>query len=220
MDNGDDSVGLHGVLRGGGDRSTVVRKRDGLFLYQFLVGMSSSETKGNHLDPEKGRWAPMLWKFFHGIIERASQQDGGARIGTCGMKEDEARETYWLLQHMETVIPCARCRIHAIEYKKKHPLIHSGAFQHQGYLIRGFEKEALRKWVWDFHEDVNNRLGKVGGVSLESVESIYTSIDVKKLWKDIWKDLTGDLGQKGGLDYDKMREYNRHYIMWMSFSGA
>jgi hypothetical protein len=136
------------------------------------------------------------------------------------MKEDEARETYWLLQNMETVIPCARCRIHAIEYKKKHPLIHSGAFQHQGYLIRGFDKRALRNWIWDFHEDVNNRLGKVGGISLEGVEEVYKNINIRTLWKELWKDLTSDLGQKGGLDYDKMREYNRHCIMWLSFSGA
>jgi len=171
------------------------------------------------IDPEKGIWAPLLWRFLHTIIEIS----GGAILNgrqNSWLAADEARELYWILTHIETIIPCARCRTHCTEYKRMHPPQRSGGFIQQRSIIVGIEKEILRKWAWEFHTAVNERLGKPveQQIALESVESTYRQYSIKDIWRVFWNELFPKVGVAGGLDPEKMREFNRHFQLWRGFS--
>ena len=50
-----------------------------------------------------------------------------------------------------TTFPCGKCRKHATEYASHHPLIHP---------INDGEQLSLFRWVWKFHNTVNERIGK------------------------------------------------------------
>lgn len=50
-----------------------------------------------------------------------------------------------------TKFPCEKCRRHATEYSTHHPLIHA---------INDGDELSLFKWVWKFHNNVNQRIGK------------------------------------------------------------
>lgn len=177
--------------------------------------METIELKGKEsglIDPEKGAWAPLLWIFIHAIVEKT----GNGQIGTV---IDEIRELHWILSHIDTIIPCAICRIHCIEYKKIHHLTQGAGFKTVKNAVIGFNKDQVRKWVWEFHTAVNERLGKTVHVEYESVEPMYKDYDIRKLWKIVWGEIYPEVGRKGGLDADKMREFNRHVILWRGFTG-
>lgn len=56
------------------------------------------------------------------------------------------------IARMITNFPCMKCRKHATEYASHHPLIHP---------INSGDKLSLFRWVWTFHNSVNERLGKL-----------------------------------------------------------
>lgn len=175
------------------------------------------------IDPEKGLWAPMVWQFLHGIVEWSGRCGIGATLsggrGWQGsLAVDEARELYWILQNMETIIPCAKCRVHCIEYKKLNPLSKSGAFLFQKSLVIDWNKELLREYLWKFHEAVNARLNKPAGPPIESIAEIYSKISIKDIWKNIWNEIFPSVGVAGGLDAEKMRDFNRHVQLWKGFA--
>lgn len=168
------------------------------------------EKESGRLDPERGIWAPLLWKCLHAFVELS----GNGLIAI-----DEARELYWLLRHMEYVIPCARCRTHYIEYRAVNPPHKSGAFFAVKNVIQGWNKEGARRWLWEFHESVNTRLQKTVHVGLDDLPGIYGTVDIKVIWKQLWNEIFPEIGRLGGLEADKMREYNRHVLLWRGFAG-
>jgi hypothetical protein len=161
------------------------------------------------IDPDKGAWAPYLWRCLHTFVEKSGR----------GFHGDEARELHWILTHLETVIPCALCRTHCIDYRKANPLHREGGFKAIKSSIVGYDKDSLRKWLWKFHDAVNERLGKARDVGIEDCERIYSDLDSKALWRQFFEELVGEVGRKGGLDAEKIREFNRHVILWRGFSG-
>lgn len=50
-----------------------------------------------------------------------------------------------------TTFPCLKCRKHGTEYASHHPLIHP---------INDGDELSLFRWVWSFHNAVNERIGK------------------------------------------------------------
>ena len=50
-----------------------------------------------------------------------------------------------------TNFPCLKCRKHGTEYASHHPLIHP---------INDGDELSLFRWVWNFHNSVNERIGK------------------------------------------------------------
>lgn len=167
------------------------------------------EKEHGSIDPEKGVWAPLLWCCLHTFVEKSGH----------GFHGDEARELHWILTHLETIIPCALCRAHCIEYRKSNPLHRQGGFNAIKSSIVGYNKEILRKWLWTFHDAVNERLHKSREISLDQCESLYSNLDIKALWRQFFEELVGEVGRKGGLDAEKIREFNRHVLLWRGFSG-
>ena len=50
-----------------------------------------------------------------------------------------------------TTFPCSKCKKHGTEYASHHPLIHP---------INDGDPLSLFRWVWKFHNTVNQRIGK------------------------------------------------------------
>jgi hypothetical protein len=137
-------------------------------------------------------WGPTLWKVLHGIGHTVTH----APPTTDLLTRDRIRETTWLLTHLSTIIPCAECRRHLIDYIHTHPLPTA--------------QSDVAVWIWNFHEAVNSRLGKEGGPS-------YTpelgKVDVLVTWntyKSFLKDSIASGKQKGSA----VLEYSRHLLLW------
>lgn len=74
------------------------------------------------------------------------------------------------------------CRKHYAAWKRSHPveaLLTAGGGR--GPLFR----EQARKWLWDLHEDVNQRRGVEGGVPLDSLEERYGSRGRENIQADV-----------------------------------
>ena len=55
------------------------------------------------------------------------------------------------IARLMTTFPCTKCRKHGTEYASSHLLIHP---------INDADELSLFKWVWKFHNTVNERIGK------------------------------------------------------------
>ena len=83
-------------------------------------------------------WGPSAWAILHALGERS-----GKGLERC--RVDEQREMRWMIDNLEKIIPCHACVRHIVEYRRRNPL-----------------SDDYKTWLWNFHEAVNQRLGKVG----------------------------------------------------------
>lgn len=85
----------------------------------------------------KNVWGPAGWQWLHDLARRypvhAVHED----------RELAHTRIYNFLSSLE----CPECKFHALEYFAKKPPNLSG-------------RSALVYWTWEFHNDVNKRLGK------------------------------------------------------------
>lgn len=116
------------------------------------------------------------------------------------MKKDSFREFTWLLQHIESVVPCSDCRQHIEEYRKIHGLP---------------TVSSTNLWMWKFHEAVNNRLGKSG---MEFSEMPVPGRGMREMWDDYRGEILMFV-QKGTLSGKHLLEFSRHLFLWKGFSG-
>ena len=120
-------------------------------------------------------WGPKYWKFLHGLIEK---------IGRCTslkklQEDDEARYVLQILNAVLLSMPCLSCRKHYKEWLLLYPL------RHFSKLRRAALREALRKWLWGLHSDVNMRNKVSVQPALEDLEGIYSSVNIKDALNDI-----------------------------------
>ena len=99
----------------------------------------------------KSQWGPRLWEFLHACSFAFPDTP----------TEEQTKAFEKLLEALRVLLPCPKCREH-----------------YNNFII---EKPApatcgtdLQKWLVDFHNDVNQRLGKPT-VPLETVKAGYTS---------------------------------------------
>ena len=137
--------------------------------------------------PKPSVWGPALWNLLHGIGYRAGKGPEKTRI-------DEKREISWLLNNLETIIPCQECRTHYRNYKKTVSL------------------EKYDEWIWQLHESVNQKLGKDG---VPFSVDIGEPISVRQSWK-IYKNILREYVLANG---SVMNEYGRHIGLWAGFAG-
>ena len=144
--------------------------------------------------PVPSVWGPKLWAVLHAIGARAGRNSKALRI-------DEAREIKWLLEHLETIVPCPECRQHIVNHRKT-----------VGLPVNTYD---TGEWVWTFHNAVNRRLGKdelalniESGLSLAVLESWigYQTVLKESMFR-------------GTVRAEALKEWNRHLRMWLGFSG-
>lgn len=73
---------------------------------------------------------------------------------------DEIRIWSGLLASLRYSLPCPVCKKHFSDYYAAHP-------------ISDYTRPAVRKWVFDLHQQVNDRHGKVYPSTIEQLPEIY-----------------------------------------------
>lgn len=100
--------------------------------------------------PQNGVWGPALWTILHSCCER---------IGFVQPKKlplEESRIWFGLLQSLRYSLPCPQCKKHYTTYANMTP-------------IMKITRENLRRWLYNLHNEVNQRLQKVSPTMEETV---------------------------------------------------
>ncbi len=120
------------------------------------------------------------------------------------MKVDAKREIDWLLGHLETIVPCAECRLHIEEYRRVVGL--------PGSL------EQVATWIWMFHQAVNQRIGKSGIEFSEGLGLIERGESLKNLWLNYTTEVyqAVQMGQLPGIG---IKAFKQHLFLWKGFCG-
>ncbi len=106
--------------------------------------------------PEK--WGPDVWTLLHSIAESIGILFGG-HIGV---------EVELLIRSLPAVLPCAACQVHAREYIAAHP---PKCRDMVGVSLQSY----VRRWLWEFHEAVNVRVGKpAGSFPFDRIGTVYS----------------------------------------------
>jgi hypothetical protein len=147
-----------------------------------LVGMIPSQQSPSI-------WGAILWELLHAI---------GVRTGRSPhrLRADELRTLRWLVNHLESIVPCQECRAHIEEYRRFHPPPDESPGDYN-------------EWFWQFHEAVNQRLGKVG-ISFSEVCS-RPQRGVIETWKEFLAIVK--------LPAVSVKAFDRHIRLWMGFAG-
>lgn len=115
-------------------------------------------------------WGNPLWKILHTLTESLGNQKNAM------LAADEAHEVVFLLRDLEKVMPCALCRSHYNQWRKAHPLEQIAPLR--GPALR----EAVRKWLFELHENVNKDRNIQSGVTIEQLPELYKNVDAKAEW--------------------------------------
>ena len=153
----------------------------------MYAGLSMIKTPG--ILPKPSVWGPVVWSLLHAIGARAGKGPEKTRI-------DERRVFIWLIDNLDTVLPCQECRAHFREVRKKVVL-----------------EDNYAEWIWRLHEAVNEKLGKVG---VPFTEDLGSGVNVKETWK-IYKNL---LHEYVLTNSTAMKEYTRGLGLWAGFAGV
>lgn len=143
-------------------------------------------------------WGPHLWSVLEIIGWKSSASSNFSRI----IHGDMQRELRWLLLHLETIVPCAECRAHIESYRKEYPLPSSA--------------KDYSQWIWNLHDAVNIRLGK--GPSPPWSPEIGSGKHLWTAWKNYRSSIKDSIvtGKHNGAF---VIEFNRHLMLWESFTG-
>jgi hypothetical protein len=145
--------------------------------------------------PVPAIWGPKLWATLHAIGARAGKNSKSLRI-------DEAREIKWLLEHLETIVPCPECRQHIKTYRQ----------------TTGLPENTYNtgEWLSKFHNAVNVRLGKNEVPYTNELGSSTTILSAWSAYQDVLKESMF----RGTVRGEAIKEWNRHLRMWMGFCGC
>lgn len=138
-------------------------------------------------------WGPVLWNFLHTLASVSNRRD-----------------IYLLwnnyLKLTASIIPCSQCRLHMKQYIGTHVFVPKDWIKQTG----AENAAQIQKWLFTFHNDVNQRLGKPlfpfskmfpvptpsRQQSIESLQAIYKRI--LELWSS-QKSLLGEWKRATGL---------------------
>lgn len=135
---------------------------------------------------EPSEWGPAFWRILHCLADKLG-------TGNSAMDTDSARFFEHIISDLCFILPCKECQAHCQEYLSGNPRKWVG--------LTGSElKTAISKWLEDFHNAVNIRLGKevVTGIDYSTctikpcdyemiTENIVVATKIKLVKLDIWK---------------------------------
>ena len=104
--------------------------------------------------PQNHIWGPELWKILHCAAER---------IGSQSLKrlpQEEKRIWSGLLSSLRYTLPCPLCKKHYTQFSSTYPLT-------------AMDRNTVRKWLFDLHQDANRHTDKHVEITLEELPSIY-----------------------------------------------
>lgn len=142
-------------------------------------------------------WGPPLWNILHSITESLGNQKNTM------LSADEAHEMVFLLRDLEKVMPCQLCRQHYNAWRKEHPLEKLSVLR--GPALR----EAVRKWLYELHENVNRDRKIQSGITLEQIPELYKSIDIRTEWGKFFE-LMKSSTEVGLVSQMVLQNFHRH----------
>ena len=144
--------------------------------------------------PSNKEWGPPLWRVLHGLAENL-----GKMLPPL-MAADEAREMYFILKFVDTVMPCALCQGHYREWKKQRSIEGVPA------LRREELQDFVKRWLYDLHEHVNT----THVVAYESLPELYKDIDVRSAFKEFQEGIRTSVGTLT-VGQEDMKKFIRHF---------
>ncbi len=142
-------------------------------------------------------WGPPLWNILHSLTESLGNQKNTI------ISTDEAHEMIFLLRDVEKIMPCALCRNHYNAWRKQHPLEKLAPLR--GPALR----DAVRKWLYDLHENVNKDRKIESGITLDQIPTIYKPIDIRTEWAKFFE-LMKRSTEVGLVSQSVLENFHRH----------
>jgi hypothetical protein len=151
-------------------------------------------------------WGNPLWKILHGLAESLGNQTNSI------LATDEAHEVVFLLRDVEKVMPCQLCRSHYNAWRKSHPL-------EQISPLRGVAlREAVRKWLYDLHENVNHDRQIQSNISLEMLPEMYLTVNIKTEWAKFFEMIKSST-EIGLVSQSILQNFHRHLAVLRKLVG-
>jgi hypothetical protein len=144
--------------------------------------------------------------MLHGIAETLGNQS------VPMLATDEAHEIVFLLRDVEKIMPCQLCRLHYRAWRTDHPLEEIDKLR--GYML----KTGVRQWLYDLHETVNRSRGIESELTVEQVEEMYKTTDLKEAWAEFFTNvrLTTEVGL---VSQSVLQNFHRRYGMLRKLVG-
>ncbi len=103
--------------------------------------------------PQNNVWGPELWMILHSSAER---------IGSSAnrLPNEEWRMWHGLLNSLRYSLPCPQCKKHYNDYYAKTPIV-------------SFNKENVRTWLFQLHQQINYSNKKYEDYTIDNVEEQY-----------------------------------------------
>ncbi len=122
--------------------------------------------------PQTAEWGPALWGLRQMLAEKSGRGSGIVRWGGRGGPQlchaEERRIWTNLFASLRTSLPCPLCKQHYLEYIRSNspdPI----------FRMPGPEwADALRNWLWAFHNAVRTRKVQALDVPREELAARYT----------------------------------------------
>lgn len=128
-----------------------------------------SGTSATSIEPSN--WGPCFWHFLHTFAERVGSITSEVVI------RSQASIFRWIIEHIPTILPCQTCQNHAREYILEHPIPSTLETVTSGDALR----ELLRKWLFEFHTAVRQRIGQSVEVpDIDACRVMYATEDINK----------------------------------------
>jgi hypothetical protein len=113
-------------------------------------------------NPSNAIWGPALWMILHSACEQIGSQT------LKKLPQEESRIWIGLLQSLRYSLPCPQCKKHYTAYFNQTP-------------IRSIQKDNIRTWLFNLHNNVNQRIGKKIFEDLSQYKSSFYFTEYYKL---------------------------------------
>ena len=107
--------------------------------------------------PQNHIWGPALWTILHSSAER---------IGTKQLQRlprEEERIWMGLLNSLRYSLPCPHCKKHYTSYLFSKPIL-------------SFNRDTIRLWLFNLHQEVNQRNNKNTEITFENLSDYYSGL--------------------------------------------
>lgn len=153
--------------------------------------------------PKNSEWGPRLWILLHGGVEKM----GSSTIKS--ILDDQRREFIIILKTLEGIMPCALCRNHFREFRMKHSIDRLPTDPSQF-------KIASRKWLFDLHEEANERTSVSRILTLDMIPDMYRSSDLTGKSQELYRLLEGAVRVRA-IDGELFKKFKTHYALFLRY---
>jgi hypothetical protein len=147
--------------------------------------------------PKNSEWGPLLWQMLHGCAEKLG------RAASDSIFQDQRREMVFVLRDVENAMPCPLCRAHYKEWRTRYPIDRFPETQSEF-------REAVRRWLWSLHQEVNMSRGFGGDVPFEALGPMYSGYDLKELGRQ-YDALLQRAIRLRGVEREAAKRFSTHY---------